>query len=209
MESVIVEFFGELDVAQAEPIREGLEAAANAEHAIIDIEHVTYLDSTLLSALVRLCVLRREKGHRRPIKIYGASATARRLFTLTKLSSLFEIVQPDEHPPAASQRTIVRGRMLPPAPNSDDFVGIVDRVVRVNSEIASRGESDGVRRWVYLERQVQAHCVSDRELVLLKMRASEVPRRWNVEDVHHIRIEQTSAWHVAQAVAEYCLGRSA
>ena len=209
METVLLEFVGELDVALDGEIRTALESVAAAPAVSVDLSRVTYLDSTVLTALVRLRQIRYAAGNREAVRIYGAAPMVRRIFTITQLEDLFEIAPPGKQPPPTRNRVLVLGHGIPASETSDDFVDMVDRVVRANREIASRDESDGVRRWVYSKRQVQAHCVSDRELVLLKMRAIDVPPRWNVEDVRHVDVAQSSAWHVGRAVADYCLGRSA
>lgn len=202
MDTTLVEFVGELDVWREAEIAEALEAAVHSELVEVSISRVPCVGSTLLNALVKLRRHRLDAGLSRPILVFGANVLARRVLALTGLDALFNVRPAGEMPDRASRR-IVRGEATEPL-TVDDFLDSLDRMVQMNYGITSRDESDGVRRWVHLPRQVQAHCVSEAEMVLLNMHHVEADQ-WSVDDVRQVRIDQASPWALARAICEYVL----
>ena len=89
---VVVTLRGEYDIARKDELNAALAAADRADLAVIDLEHVTYLDSTAIGALIALKKRMASNGRRGDIRIEGASPTILRVFKLCALDRVFEIV---------------------------------------------------------------------------------------------------------------------
>jgi anti-anti-sigma factor len=208
---VIVELAGEFDIAQAERLSDVLAVASDADEVILDFSSVSYMDSAMLNALIAFRRQRAEKGHHDRIAIEGASEMARRLFAITHLNKLFDLREPTASRPRQATKILVLGRDLPKSRSAEDFANALDRVICSHPEVRARRDSDDVLRWICGERQCQAHCVSDTEVVLMQLheQAKEPVAYWTVDDVRKVRIEQTSPWSTAEQLVEFLAGSRA
>ncbi len=85
----VVSFSGELDIWKETDVEAKLAAFDGTCAAVIDLSAVRYLDSAFLSALVRL---RRRLPDCR-ITIVAATPSVKRIFELTEMHRLFEVVR--------------------------------------------------------------------------------------------------------------------
>ncbi len=85
----VVSFSGELDIWKETDVEAKLAALDGTCAAVIDLSAVRYLDSAFLSALVRL---RRRLPDCR-ITIVAATPSVNRIFELTEMHRLFEVVR--------------------------------------------------------------------------------------------------------------------
>lgn len=204
---VVVVFAGEFDVAQAERLNDVLAVAAKAESVVLDLSSVTYMDSTMLNALVTFRRRRAELGYHDHVPIEGAGPLIRRLFSLVHLDKIFAL-RPEPAPrPAQVTKIHVLGRDLPKSRSAEEFSYALDRVVCDGLDGRARREADGGLRWVREGRQCQVHCVSDRELVVLQMHHEGGPG-WAVDDMRKISIDEVSPWSEAESVVGYLTGRT-
>jgi anti-anti-sigma factor len=85
----IVALNGEFDLAQRSRVLDAFEAVASEPLVIIDLEQTQYIDSTMLSCLVRL---RNDISERAgALALSGPKPIIRRLFNVAGLASLFDI----------------------------------------------------------------------------------------------------------------------
>jgi anti-anti-sigma factor len=84
----VVSFSGELDIWKEEEIDSRLAALDGSGPVRLDLSAVRYLDSAFLSALVRL----RRRLPETPIEIVVDGPSVRRIFTITQLDRLFDVV---------------------------------------------------------------------------------------------------------------------
>jgi anti-anti-sigma factor len=87
---LIVSLDGELDIAQRDALDWKLKPAQFADPVILDLSNVSYIDSTALSAFVRLRKARIDKGYD-PEVLVVANMNVRKVLALTQLDSLWEI----------------------------------------------------------------------------------------------------------------------
>lgn len=207
---VIAEFAGEFDVAQSERLSDALAVVADADEVILDFSNVSYMDSTMLNALIALRRRRAENGHHEHIAIEGASEMARRLFTITHLDKMFDLRPPAASRPKQAMKLLILGRDLPKSRTAEDFTHALDCVLCSYPEVQARRDSDDVLRWICSGRQCQAHCVSDTEVVIMQLsrHASDPIGYWSVEDVRKLSIEDISPWTAAERLVEYLTGSS-
>ncbi|HEV2740608.1 MAG TPA: STAS domain-containing protein [Candidatus Elarobacter sp.] len=85
----VVSFSGELDIWKESDVEAKLTAIDGRGDAVIDLSAVRYLDSAFLSALVRL----RRRLPQCKITLVAATPSVRRIFELTEMHRLFEIVK--------------------------------------------------------------------------------------------------------------------
>ena len=85
----VVSFSGELDIWKESDVEAKLAALDGSRAALIDLSAVRYLDSAFLSALVRL----RRRLPECSITIVAVTPSVRRIFELTEMHRLFEIVR--------------------------------------------------------------------------------------------------------------------
>jgi anti-anti-sigma factor len=85
----VVSFSGELDIWKESDVEAKLRVLDGRCAAVIDLSAVRYLDSAFLSALVRL----RRRLPDCSITIVAATPSVRRIFELTEMHRLFEIVK--------------------------------------------------------------------------------------------------------------------
>jgi anti-anti-sigma factor len=92
--SLTVRLCDDLDIDVREPLRRALAPLSNATEAVIDVTDVTYADTTLLTAVIRLVGQRRAHGHNIPLHLVGMSASIRRLFEVTHVDRLVDFTAP-------------------------------------------------------------------------------------------------------------------
>lgn len=88
---VFLTLFGEYDIARAVDLRRQLEQAQDADIALIDVHDVTYMDSTALTALLRLRKRMEWNNGHGIIRLVGAPRNLRRIFEIANLDRVFEI----------------------------------------------------------------------------------------------------------------------
>lgn len=206
---VIVEFAGEFDIAQAERLSDALAVAADADQPILDFTNLSYMDSTMLNALVTFRKRRSENGHHDHVIIEGAGEMARRLFAITHLDKFFDLQGPTASRPKQATRILVLGRDLPKARSAEEFAYAVDRVIGTHPDVKARHDSD-VLRWICGERQCQVHCVSDTDVVVMQLheQVKEPVAYWTVDDVKKIAIADTSPWSAADDLVQFLARRA-
>lgn len=87
---LIVSLDGDLDIAQREALDWKLKPALFADPVILDLTNVAFVDSTALTAFVRLRKTRQEKGYQPELYVIP-SAHIRKVFSITHLDALWEI----------------------------------------------------------------------------------------------------------------------
>ena len=85
----VVSFSGELDIWKESDVEAKLSAFDGRCAAVIDLSAVRYIDSAFLSALVRL----RRRLPDCEITVVATTPSVRRIFELTEMHRLFEIVK--------------------------------------------------------------------------------------------------------------------
>jgi anti-sigma B factor antagonist len=88
---VVVTLLGELDAYNAPELRSTFETVLETEPAIVvlDLAAVTFLDSTVLGAIVGL--LRRVREARSELRTVLPDTTARRIFEITNLVAALDV----------------------------------------------------------------------------------------------------------------------
>jgi anti-sigma B factor antagonist len=83
---------GELDLSVKDSIVETLQPAKDADDVIVDLTEVPYIDSTALGCLVHVKneLIARGGG---TVQLLGLQPNVRRVFALTKLDEIFEIIE--------------------------------------------------------------------------------------------------------------------
>ncbi len=203
MDTALVEFVGEFDISHAERTRDALFAAAQAPTVLVDLSKATYLDSTFLSSLLAFRT-ERLKHHRTPDVILGATPSAMRLFELTGLDTLFTFapaLTPDAN---TSTRMVVIGGNIPMPGTSAEFARVLDSLLPAAAAVESCGYGNGVYSWMCENRQWQAHCTSENEIVLLRMHLGNGAQgTWSVESVLQMNPAETSPWETAEQMVRY------
>lgn len=90
--TIRVRLYGELDLSSEARLMALLLTAEDADNAIIDMSETTYIDSTVLSCLVKLKNRLIARGGR--VYLTGVQPNVRRVFTITGLDRVFEISTP-------------------------------------------------------------------------------------------------------------------
>jgi anti-anti-sigma factor len=85
----VVSFNGELDIWKESEVEARLAVLDGSAPIVIDLSAVRYLDSAFLSALVRL----RRRLPECSITLVAQAPSVRRVFELTEMHKLFEIVR--------------------------------------------------------------------------------------------------------------------
>jgi anti-sigma B factor antagonist len=85
----IVALDGEFDLAQRQRVNDAFEAVADESLVVLDLERTLYVDSTVLSCLIRLRADLSERGGK--LALVGARPTVRRLFDVAGLTPLFDL----------------------------------------------------------------------------------------------------------------------
>lgn len=98
----VVAFTGDLDLNDRERIVDALRPLATAEAPLVDLTDVTYLDSTVLGALVGLNKSVARRGKR--VSIIVGSERVLKIFTMTRLNEVFDVFTSRE---AALRKNII------------------------------------------------------------------------------------------------------
>ncbi|GAC1390145.1 MAG: hypothetical protein NVSMB31_06830 [Vulcanimicrobiaceae bacterium] len=98
----VVAFSGELDLSDRERIVEALRPLADANSPLVDLSAVTYLDSTVLGALIGLnkAVVR----HGKRLSLIVSDDRVLKIFSMTKLNEVFDIF---ESPDGALRKNVI------------------------------------------------------------------------------------------------------
>jgi anti-sigma B factor antagonist len=95
-ECELLRVFGEIDLTSADELRNAIDSAAGkAAHVIVDLAPCTYIDSTILSVLIRA---NESYAGRFQIAI-APTGIVRRVFTITSLMKELPILETTEGPP--------------------------------------------------------------------------------------------------------------
>lgn len=89
--TVVMVFSGEYDLASRQQVRRAFDSLASVSRAILDFTAVTYIDSTVLSELVRLNALRLEGGLE-AVTLATANSNIRRVLSLVQLTDVLHVV---------------------------------------------------------------------------------------------------------------------
>lgn len=89
----VVVFAGEYDLNTKRELREELSRLYSAPDVVLDMSGVRFIDSTFISELLLLVRSRREKGLSRVTVVTPAHSMVRRLFQVTGIKSLFDVVE--------------------------------------------------------------------------------------------------------------------
>jgi anti-sigma B factor antagonist len=84
---VVVRVAGEIDVYTAPRLREQLIRLVGSGSVIVDLDEVTFLDSTALGVLVG--ALKRQRDHGGTFSVVASGNRVRRLFDITGLTRVF------------------------------------------------------------------------------------------------------------------------
>lgn len=91
-DEVTIALAGELDLSREEDLARSLARAEWCDRATLDFSDVTFVSTTLINAVLRLHKRMRAHGRDGSIRIVGCAPHVRRIFRLTRLDSLFEVV---------------------------------------------------------------------------------------------------------------------
>ncbi|HEV7180394.1 MAG TPA: STAS domain-containing protein [Candidatus Baltobacteraceae bacterium] len=93
-QSARIALSGEYDIGRQPELEAELARAGAGSTVELDMRDVTYIDSTALTCFIRL---RKRLGTDAVIRLFGLRPNIRRVFTLTNLESIFEMIdEPDE-----------------------------------------------------------------------------------------------------------------
>lgn len=88
--AALIMLSGEYDIARQDELNVLLEPAYSSSEVTLDMNAVTYIDSTALTCLIRLHKRLRENGDGR-VRMIGARRNVRRILELTKLDLVFDL----------------------------------------------------------------------------------------------------------------------
>ncbi len=89
----VVQISGEINISTSPELRKLFEKEA-LKKIVVDLEKVTYIDSSGLATLVE--ILKRTKNQGGSLGLSGMSDKVKSLFEITKLDKLFKIFQSQE-----------------------------------------------------------------------------------------------------------------
>lgn len=98
----VVSFAGELDLSDRDRIVEELRGLTDANAPLVDLSNVTYLDSTMLGALIGLNKAVAARGKR--LSVVVGSERVLKIFSMTKLNEIFDVYESG----AAAMRNNIR-----------------------------------------------------------------------------------------------------
>lgn len=109
--AVIVTVTGEIDIYAAPAFKRDLLEAmtATSEGMIVDLSGLEFIDSSGLGVLIGL--LRRLNGQKRPLAVIITNERIIKVFVITGLDKIFEIVEDRREALAVIGARTVRGRM--------------------------------------------------------------------------------------------------
>jgi len=89
--ATIVQIHGSVDMAGAERLREGLlDAATDAPgRVIVDLQHMTFINSLGLGALIAMFLQCRKDG--KPLSLVSPQPKIVRMLELTRLTKIFDV----------------------------------------------------------------------------------------------------------------------
>ena len=90
---VVFQVSGEINISTSPELKKQFEKQPSAK-IVVDLEKVTYIDSSGLATLVE--ILKKTKQQSGSLALSGLSAKVRSLFEITKLDKLFSIVPSQE-----------------------------------------------------------------------------------------------------------------
>lgn len=90
VEPLVIELEGDLDIAQRNSLEWRLKQALFTDPVILDFSRVHYIDTTCLSALIRMRKTRLAKGYR-PAALVVPNPQLRRIFRITELDAFWPI----------------------------------------------------------------------------------------------------------------------
>ena len=94
----IVRFSGELDLSDRDRIVGELRSLAEADFPLVDLTQVTYLDSTVLGALIGLNKSVLARGKR--LSVVAGSERVLKIFVMTRLDQVFDVYETAEAVPS-------------------------------------------------------------------------------------------------------------
>ena len=90
-ETVVMVFSGEYDLSSQQQLRRAFDSLAPKGRAVLDFTRVTYIDSTVLSELVRLNTLRLE-ARLDAVTLVTSNSNIRRVLSLVHLTDVLRVV---------------------------------------------------------------------------------------------------------------------
>jgi anti-anti-sigma factor len=91
METVVIVFAGEYDLTSKEQLRTTLALLSTVPRVIFDFSDVTYLDSTVITELIRMRNLRAASGFKRETIVFQ-HPQLKRVFDILQMGKLFRLV---------------------------------------------------------------------------------------------------------------------
>jgi anti-anti-sigma factor len=88
----VITLSGEYDLSCKEELRAQFDALHDKSEVALDLSEVTYLDSSVLSELVRLHDARKERGYPKEILVIPSGSVVERLFDVVGMAPLFKVV---------------------------------------------------------------------------------------------------------------------
>jgi anti-sigma B factor antagonist len=92
-EVVTIALRGDLSVQTLTELRDELAQAEGCDVVVLDLSAVRYVDSTTLTAFVKLRSRMLEGGRSGTVRIAGPTSSVRRIFEICHLDKLFEIYE--------------------------------------------------------------------------------------------------------------------
>lgn len=89
----VVVFAGEYDLSTKSELREEFSRLYGTSDVVLNMSRVKFIDSTFISELLLLIRSRREKGLSRITVVAQANSMVRRLFDVTGIVPLFNVVE--------------------------------------------------------------------------------------------------------------------
>ena len=89
----VIVFAGEYDLNTKSELREEFSRVYSAPDVVLNMSGVKFIDSTFISELMLLVKSRRAKGLSRVTVVTPANSMVRRLFEVTGIVALFDIVE--------------------------------------------------------------------------------------------------------------------
>lgn len=87
---VVVAFSGDLDITRQKEVRDKLKSIENAQHVVVDMSAVRYIDSTTLAAFASKRRERKDRGFP-PARIVLVSEQIKRILNVTALDLIWPI----------------------------------------------------------------------------------------------------------------------
>jgi anti-anti-sigma factor len=88
--TVVMTLIGEFDISSRDRLKKALERLYDADHVILDLTEVRYLDSTAIGEFIHLHKVRKSKDLQRETIVIPSDAL-RRIFDILRLAEIFEL----------------------------------------------------------------------------------------------------------------------